>query len=503
MSDRTETIDDLDKEIKTRFGKRTGSLGSFLSEWIRLDESQDKLFQIVGANGETYFQYKLAQFDMDMSLGLAHMCRAFAESTDPERAIDFLNKHDSQGNDVWHYLADVLKQDENKEGLMIAKILLELELSYTNRNAEDETALGRLLIPECKWTSINAIMQVTAITLGELEEAFDYGNKIGKKVLHSILADVLTSDLDRNEGKLTDLLIKQALHPVESDMELRKKTCAVLFDYRSGKKLDTVFMRVVSQKGTHLLERTIALLTRVSEDSVREIAAKDIQLSVAEQQKLLYTRLSRQNRSNQNALFKAVIADRQQNISHILSVLLNENIVLSKKNDVGHTVNESYVVDEKSAARQNPRLALLLHQDSKGNTVFHLSVLLSHVACLRTLFVGLSMMDSYMISAKIPNRFGLTCGDFLEAKRTRTKLTSGLKAGNITKENAQNIFALVSKVQKEVSEFLGEQIRRSEDTITRTGGMSEAKPTFDIRRIPTVSLLRLERNTAATQPAAE
>lgn len=493
MTDANQALVALDHEITTRFAKRTGTLEAFLKEWIRLDESQDKLFKTVGANGETYFQYKLGKHDTQMGLALAHMCAFFAESTDAQKAIDFLQKHDNQGNDIWHYLAATLARNENEEGLTIAKLLIQLELSYIKRNEEDETALGKLLVPECKWTSINAMIQVKEITLDELVGAFSEGVKVGREVMQQIICGVLVSDLEQNDGKFTQMLVEQANNPAVED-DLKERTCAVLFDYSSGKRMDTVFMKIAEVNQPLLFEKVLDLLDKVTASSVREIAARDPQLAKAKQQQQLYQRLGKQNRANQNALFKAVQADRHQNITYILGALSNENIVLTRKNEKGETIQQIFAIDDKSAARQNPRLALLLQQDSRGNTVYHLSALMSRVECLRKLFVGLSMMDSYMIAAKIPNKFGLTCSDFLDVNKTRAKLAAGLKAGQVTKENAQAIFGLASKVKKEVQEFLGEQIKRAEEVIARTGGMSEAKPTFDIRRIPTIALLRLERN---------
>lgn len=492
MTDANQAIVALDHEITTRFAKRTGTLEAFLKDWIRLDDSQDKLFKTVGPNGETYFQYKLGKNDTQMGLALAHMCAFFAESTDAEKAIGFLQMHDANGNDIWHYLATTLARNENEEGLMIAKLLIQLELSYINRNNEDETALGKLLVPECKWTSINAMTQVKEITLDELIGAFTEDLKVGDEVLQQIICGVLVSDLETNEGKFTQALVDRALQP-EAEEDLKARTISILFDYSAGKRNDTVFMKIAEVDQPLLFEKVLTLLDKVTATAVREIAARDSQLAKARQQQILYKRLGKQNRANQNALFKAVQADRHQNITFILGALANENIVLSKKNEKGETIQQIFAVDDKSPARQNPRLALLLQQDSRGNTVFHLSALMSRVDCLRKLFVGLSMMDCYMIAAKIPNKFGLTCADFLDVNKTRTKLAAGLKAGQVTKENAQAIFGLASKVKKDVQEFLGETIKRADDVISRTGGMSEAKPTFDIRRVPTIALLRLER----------
>src|SRR5277367_1507350 len=97
-------IQALDTEIRTRFGRRTDTLESFLGQWLMLDESQSAFFAARGTQGENYLQYLLLAADIPMALGVARMCGGFAGTTDSERIVAFLNNVDRGGNDMWHYL---------------------------------------------------------------------------------------------------------------------------------------------------------------------------------------------------------------------------------------------------------------------------------------------------------------------------------------------------------------------------------------------------------------
>src|SRR5207244_4207672 len=138
----------LDSEIRTRFGRRTDSLESFLGQWIKLDESQTMFFAARGDQGENYLQYLLSAGDIPMALGVSRTCASFAGTTDSERIEAFLNNVDRGGNDMWHYLAANLTESEDEDSLEIAKLLIQLEIDYCRKNDKDESPLARLLIPE-------------------------------------------------------------------------------------------------------------------------------------------------------------------------------------------------------------------------------------------------------------------------------------------------------------------------------------------------------------------
>ncbi|MCX8501138.1 MAG: hypothetical protein ORO03_05540, partial [Alphaproteobacteria bacterium] len=110
-------IVELDKDIRTRFERRTGSLVAFLQQWILLEPSQKLFFNARGLRGENYLHYLLSIKDLTMAQGVVLMCNEFARSTSSKAVLEFLKHIDLNGNDVWHYLAQNLADREGDEAL--------------------------------------------------------------------------------------------------------------------------------------------------------------------------------------------------------------------------------------------------------------------------------------------------------------------------------------------------------------------------------------------------
>jgi len=254
----------------------------------------------------------------------------------------------------------------------------------------------------------------------------------------------------------------------------------------TGPRRETVFMRVCELEYEKLFDSLIDMLVAVAEDRTKDLAARDITAARAKQQSFLFKMIARPNRGLQNAMSKAIIKDRPRFCATLLGLMKNENLVITTKDEKGQTIENEVVVSKASPAPHNPVLSLLLMQDSRGNTVFHTATVLNREDCLRKLFTGLSFMDSYMIIARIPNNYGLTVKDLLDANATQAKLQVAMQAGKAKPEEAKQMLAMSRKVSRDVRAFLDEMIKRSEDIFERTGGLSEAKPTFDLKRIPSV-----------------
>lgn len=483
----SESIKSLDEEIWKRFSRRTGSIEKFLEDWIKLDESQDRLFGAIGSRGENYFQFILAQNNVEMGLALAKMCQFFAESTSADKVETFLSHTDELGNDLWHYLAGALAVNETDAALQIAKILIQLEIDFCRKNEEDESALSKLLIPEVRWRSINSMNQTRELTIEDLEKSFSDAIGQNEQLKQEIMVNIFTSDLTENEGQLSATLLHHGVSS-KTEREERDAIFRLFFRYIGGGRRETVFMKLVEVDFPKLFDQAIDLLIKVADEETKEFAATDINLARAQQQVWLYRLLALQNRGGQSALVKAVIADRPRYVSVISGLLKNENLVIASKDNKGRTVTHDLTVDERSPATQNPSLSMLLQQDGRGNTVYHTAAMLSRVECCKRLFNGLSLMDSFMITTRIPNKFGLTVSDMLDSKVGAQKLGQELKRGNIKQKDAEQLLTLMKKIKRDLKEHLGDMIDRAKETFERTGGLSEAKPTFDLRRIPTISL---------------
>ncbi|MBV8168423.1 MAG: hypothetical protein JO021_16635 [Alphaproteobacteria bacterium] len=490
----------LDTEIRTRFARRTDALESFLGQWIKLDESQAMFFAARGNDGENYLQYLLAAADIPMALGVSRMCGGFAGTTDSERIEAFLNNIDRGGNDMWHYLAANLTESEDEDSLEIAKLLIQLEIDYCRKNDKDESPLARLLIPEPKWQSVNSMLRAKTLTLNEIEISFPERVAHEPQLRAEIMTGIFFSDIESNQGRLIQHMLEQALSPKMENAE-RAKIAEVFFDYAGGKRVETVLMRLVESELKDVLERLLLLLQRVAEESTAAAAATDLQLAKGQQQVFLYRRLGRRNRVFQSLMHKCIAADKPNYITSILGMLRNEDIVVLRRNGRSESGDrEILVIDKTSPAPANPAMSLVLQQDVRGNTPFHAAVLASKLDCLRKIFFGLSLIDTYAIIKRIPNRYGLTVADLMSPKDAYGKLSVEIKAGRLTVEDAQAMLNTIKVGDRRVHEYMAEAMRKAEDVIARTGGAKVAKPTFDLARIPTVQLMLQQQGGA--KPAA-
>ncbi len=489
----------LDQDIRARFARRTGDISAFLQQWIRLDDAQAMFFGNRGIKGENYLQFCLANGDIDMALPIAKMCAFYAESTDAERIAGYLNHIDAEGNDIWHYLADNLKESEDDDSLAIAQLLVQLEIDYCRKNDADESPLARLLVPTPRWPSVNSMLLAKQLTIDEIEASFPKHVTESEQIKAEIMAGIFFSDLAENDARLASNMVYFASHP-KSEMPDRLAIGRALFDYAGGKRSETVLMKMIETEHKEVFEKALEFLYSLSDQVCKAMAKGDNQLAKAQAQAYLYRRLGRRNRIFQGVLMKAVIADRASYISSLLRLLVNEPVVVTKQNAKGETERELLLMDKTSPSPANPALSLLLQQDARGNLAFHQAVLMNRSDCLRKLFYGLSLVDVHAILCRIPNRFNLTVADLLSQQAAFQKLSVEVKAKRMTIEDAQQWMAQIKAVDRRIIEFLAEAIKKAEDVIQRTGGAKSAKPTFDLARVPTVVLAM--QNAQATATAA-
>jgi len=290
-----EAIAALDREVRARFARRTGSLEAFLKDWVRLESSQDAFFNSRGGVGETYLQHLLAHGDIAMALGVARTCAFIAESTSADKVSAFMNNIDMEGNDLWHYLADNLTANEDADSLEIAKLLIQLEIDYCRKNDKDESPLARLLIPQPRWQSINSLLQAKAMTIEEMEESFPDPVVKNDKLRGELMASIFFSDIVDNDARLLNHLLAHVTSPKADKIE-RARTARCFFDYVSGPRLETVLMRVVESVHADTFNKMLDFLQSISEDAFAAMAASDQQAARANQQVFIYRRLGRRNR---------------------------------------------------------------------------------------------------------------------------------------------------------------------------------------------------------------
>lgn len=496
----SQAIQAVDTELRRRFARRTGLLEDFLKEWIKLEDAQAGFFGARGNNDENYLQYMLAIGDTSMALGIARMCAEFAQTTDSERTVTYLNHLDAERNDLWHYLADNLAVSETEESLELARILIQLEIDYSRKNDNDESPLARLLIPTCKWASINAMLKAKELKVAEMEGALPQQVQAQAAVKGEVLSGVFFSDIADNDARLINHLLQQALSP-RAELKDKADICRVLFEYVGGKRQETVFMRLVQTDFRDTVEQSLQFLEQVAEEAHRPIAARDLQMAKAQAQVFLYKRLARRDRLFQSALTKAIQADKAVFVTSCVRTLRNEDQILTRKDAKGQSIREPVVIDKTSPAPLNACMSQLLHMDVRGNTNFHTAVLMNRMDCLRKLMQGLSMIDLYTILARLPNRYNLTIADMCSPEAAFKKLGPEVKAGRLPVEEAQQMLGTIKAIDKRMIEYLVEGIKKAEDQLNRTGGIAIAKPNFDLSKVPTIMMRQQGGAAPAAAPA--
>lgn len=488
--------------MRKRFARRTGTVEAFLKEWIRLDTSHKMFFGSRGIKGENYLQFALANADLDMAHSVVSMCAQFADTTGAGPVIEFLNHTDANGNDIWHYLADNLTAREDEKALGIARQLTHLEIDYLRKNTEDETALGRLLVPEVKWASVNSMLLVKPLSVQQLEEALPTHIVANEAIRREILVGVMMSDIVDNGAQLSAHFLRYVLSPKAEKGE-RAAVARVMFEFAGGARAETYLLKLMETDHKDVVEMALQFLQMCAEEASAQVAASDTQLAKAQQQLYLYRRVSLRNKLFQTALTKAVIANRPNYVASILQLFRNEDLSVTKRNAQGQTEREILVVDKNSPSPANPTLALLLSQDARGNLPLHNAVLGSRVDCLKKLLFGLSLIDSYALIRRIPNRYNLTVMDLLAPQAAFAKLSAEIKAQRLTVDDAQALMGQIKKIDAPAQEAVNEIIRKAEAMIQRSGVSPEAaRPSFDLRRVPTVIMAMQNRAAAGGAPAA-
>jgi len=343
--------------------------------------------------------------------------------------------------------------------------------------------------------------EVKRITIDEIEGAFSDAVNANAAMKQEIVNNIFASDLKDNEAQLTISIIAQAMAP-QAEQDVRDRAMKLMFEYVGGNRRENLFMKIAESEYSDLFDTCMNLLINSAEHATREIMARDAQWAKAAQQSFFYKRLALRNRGRQNALMKAIIGDRPKHVGAIMGMFTNEALVLVKKNSRGETVKDDVAIDAESPAPNNPFLSYVLQLDGRGNTSFQTAVLLGREECLRKLFHGLSLMDSYMIITRIPNKYGIVVADSIEPQRGLRKLALELKAGRIQQQEAQQLAGMLKASKRDIKDYLQDVVARCEVVFERTGGLSEAKPTFDLKRIPTVAMHMQQQQGQATRSAS-
>lgn len=474
------TLEVIHEDIQTRFAKMTGRFDRFFMQWIKFSNNSDRLFDARGFNNENYLQFRLAENNVDAAAGVFDAILHHWKEHDREADIyTFLNHEDYNGNGIWHYLADTLRQHEGAATLKIARTLLAMDIDFSRRNKNGQSPLFKMLVPAPRWQSLNALIQTKHLTIENIENAVADGTA-EELARNHIMSMIFSRDIAENRGLLCQHVLRQAVQP-QADVTLRASTCRLFFEYFDVETGSTAFFDLISIANHAMFDDLMRLLMASTAEVVRKIGAPDVATTKSYAQAYLAKKLLRKKKNGQGVLFIALFAEKHMHMRKITSLLHNDALVI-KQSVRGELVRKDMVIDKDSPAPTNPLLSLLLQQDDQGNTVFHHSVLRGDLQALKWLFSGLAPNDMHAIIKSFPNKFGLSIWDLTNPEAVKAQLTQAVNQKKLRPETAIAFLRGLPAENKDIADFLASKINEIEELAKSVGRKEPLPPTFQIRK---------------------
>ncbi|HET8727580.1 MAG TPA: hypothetical protein VFO41_08740 [Alphaproteobacteria bacterium] len=479
----TVSLAAIDDDIRNRYARHMGKFSSFFLNWLKFEDNSEKLFRAVGGNGENYLQLRLKQHDVMESLIVMEVTREHWQPAHPERVYGFLNHEDRDGNGIWHYLADTLRQNEGRETLKMARTLLSLDISFAKLNRQGISPLGKMLLPSPKWQSLNALIATKHLSIENIERAVAEQAK-EKPILAHFMSQIFSSDLADNRGLLSQHVLKQSV-AAQSDNSMRAATCRLFFDYVDVRDNTTAFFKLVANTNHGMFDDLLRLLLLNTEETLAAMAPPDVATKKAYRQAVLCRRLLLRDKLGESILFKALAAGKHAHMRKLTSLLLNDELAI-RKLVRGEPVRQPLPVDKTSPAPCNPLLSLLLQRNGEGNTIFHQAVLVGDQTALEGYFYNMPSNDVYAIVTGIPNRGGLSLVDLATPERAKQRLIRAAQAGQISGPEAQETMRRVLAIPQEMRTYITGKVTEIEALAADTGhggtGGTPLPPTFDLAK---------------------
>lgn len=472
------TVADIHEDITARQAKVTGKFGYFFVQWIKFRDHSDRLYEARGENGETYLQFRLMHNNVVESAAIFETVLTHWKEMDQEsRIFNFLNSEDSNGNGIWHYLADTLREHEGVSTLKIARTLLSMDIDFSRRNRLGISPLSKMLLPAPRWQSLNALIQTKHLSIENIEGAINERAKDPAQRNH-LMTMIFTSDIEDNRGLLCQHVLHQAVQP-QADITLRASTCRLFFEYVDVEHGGTAFFKLISIANHAMFDDLMRLLIHNTGETVNTMGAPDAATRKAYGQAYLAKKLLRRDKKGENVLFKALFAGKHNHMRKISSLLHNDNLVM-RTTVRGETVRKDLVVDKASPAPCNPLLSLLLQQDVEGNTVLHHTILRNDVQALKWLFSGLAPNDMYAIIKSFPNRYGLTLFGMVHPEVVKAKLGHAMAAKAISPQRAKTIFVALNGVDPDMKDYLDARLKEIDELAALVGRKEPLPPSFQL-----------------------
>lgn len=472
------TVADIHEDIMARQAKTSARFGYFFLQWIKFKDHSDRLYEARGDNGETYLHYRLSMNNVAESAAIFETIITHWKDTDQEaRIFNFLNVEDNNGNGIWHYLADTLRQHEGVATLKMARTLLAMDIDFSRRNKFGLSPLSKMLLPSPRWQSLNALIQTKHLSIENIEGAINERAKDQASRDH-LMTMIFTGDIGDNRGLLSQHVLHQAVQP-QADITLRAATCRLFFEYVDVENGGTAFFQLITIANHAMFDDLMRLLVHNTAETINSMGAPDAATRKSYAQTYLSKKLLRRDKRGENVLFKALFAEKHTHMRKITSLLHNDNLVV-RQTVRGELIRKEVVVDKTSPAPSNPLLSLLLQQDVEGNTVLHHAVMRNDVQSLKWLFSGLAPNDMYAIIKSFPNHAGLSLLSMTQPDMVKARLGRAMAAKLLSQQRAKEIFVALSGVDQDLRDFLAARLKEIDELASMVGRKEPLPPTFQL-----------------------
>ena len=288
-----ESAEKLHQEMLARLEKGSGRFSNFFQNWIKFEDNGERLFKARGAKGESFMLARLADYEVSKALVVLETVMNF---WDGERFALYINAEDDDGNGIWHYLADNLRLNEGRDTLKFAHILIKLDVDFARRNKYGISPLGKMLVPEPKWQSINALIQTKHLQIVNVENAVAEQAKGDQAKLANMMCGIFAGDLADNRALLSQHVLKQAVQS-NTDKEQRQATCRLFFDYVNAEDGTTAFHKLLGHANTAMFEDLLGLLMQQTEETVMGMSPPDVATKKVYRQAVLCRRLLKRDKA--------------------------------------------------------------------------------------------------------------------------------------------------------------------------------------------------------------
>lgn len=472
------SVADVHNDITTRLAKSSPKFSYFFRQWIRFSDYSARLYEARGEQGETYLQYRLALNHVNEASAIFDTILSYWKEMGQDNQIfNYLNVEDYNGNGIWHYLADTLRDHEGAATLRIARTLLAMDIDFSRRNKFGMSPLSKMLLPSPRWQSLNALIQTKHLSIENIEQAINDRTDEPRSRNH-LMTMIFTSDIEDNRGLLSQHVLKQAVQP-QADATLRAATCRLFFEYFDVDTGTTAFFKLITIANHAMFDDLMRLLMQNTAETVNALGAPDTVTRKSYAQSYLAKKLLRRDSRGEGVLFKALFAEKHMHMRKITSLLHNDNLIV-KIMQRGEAIRKDVMVDKTSVAPCNPLLSLLLQQDVEGNTVLHHAVMRNDLQAIKGLFSGLAPNDMYAIIKSFPNKAGLTLFGLLNIEEVKARLARAVQQRAIAPQRAKDMLMSASSVDDDMRGFLDARIKEIDELAKSVGRREPLPPNFKL-----------------------